>query len=137
MPEDTTTAVIRPLAGAEPSAVADFLRALSSASERLGGITRHLEAARVHDEAFGKLIDAAKVRDAYHERLPATEHNLAEARAVIEHFLAEFGDRAALDAAGSEAGAGAEAEGGVAGAGSEVGAGAGGRADGDARVENA
>jgi len=30
------------------------------------------------------------VRDAYHERLPATEHNLAEARAVIEHFLAEF-----------------------------------------------
>jgi len=96
VPEETTEAVVRAstavraLAGVAPAAVADFFKALSSASERLGGITRHLEAARVHDEAFGKLIDAAKVRDAYHERLPATEHNLAEARAVIEHFLAEF-----------------------------------------------
>jgi hypothetical protein len=81
---------IRRLAGVEPAAVADFISALNSASQLLGGITGHLEAARVHDEAFGRLIDAAKIRDAYHQRLPATEHNLAEARAVIDHFLAEF-----------------------------------------------
>lgn len=87
---DTASTAARALAGVESSAVADFLTALRSASERLGGITQHLEAARVHDEAFGKLIDAEKVRDAYHERLPATEHNLAEARDLIEHFLAEF-----------------------------------------------
>jgi hypothetical protein len=84
------SAAARALAGVESSAVAEFLSALRSASERLGGIAGQLEAARVHDEAFGKLIDAAKVRDAYHERLPATDHNLAEARDVIEHFLAEF-----------------------------------------------
>jgi hypothetical protein len=148
VPEETTTAVIRPLAGAEPSAVADFLHALSSASERLGGITRHLEAARVHDEAFGKLIDAAKVRDAYHERLPATEHNLAEARAVIEHFLAEFGARSAAEAVGGGAGGGTGGgaggrSGGGTGGGTEAaaatgaGAEADGRADADVGTENA
>lgn len=103
MPEETTngaigttaaigTGAVRTLPGVEPAVVAAFAEALTSASERLGGISSHLEAARVHDRAFGKLIDAAKVRDAYHERLPATEHNLAEARDVIEHFLAEFTD---------------------------------------------
>ena len=102
MPEETIsaadrTAVVRTLAGVESSAVAEFIRALGEASERLGGITQHLEAARVHDEAFGRLIDAAKVRDAYHQRLPATEHNLAEARAVIDHFLAEFAAVSAPD----------------------------------------
>ena len=86
----TASAAARALAGVESSAVAGFLVALRSASERLGGIAEQLETARVHDEAFGKLIDADKVRDAYHERLPATEHNLTEARDVIEHFLAEF-----------------------------------------------
>ena len=113
MPEQTTesapttgaetSAAARALAGVESSAVAGFLSALASASERLGGITQHLETARVHDEAFGKLIDADKVRDAYHERLPATEHNLAEARDVIEHFLAEF---AAVDMSGERTASG-------------------------------
>jgi predicted component of type VI protein secretion system len=94
VPEETTDVdiktTVRALKDVEPTAVATFIDALTSASERLGGIESHLEAARVHDEAFGKLIDAAKIRDAYHARLPATEHNLAEARAVIDHFLAEF-----------------------------------------------
>jgi uncharacterized membrane protein len=96
------SAAARALAGVESSAVAGFLSALRSASEQLGGITQHLEAARVHDEAFGKLIDAGKVRDAYHERLPATEHNLAEARDVIEHFLAEFAAASSEQSAGDE-----------------------------------
>jgi hypothetical protein len=90
MGDQTTESVVRALSGVESSAVAGFIESLHAASELLGGITGHLEAARVHDEAFGRLIDAAKVRDAYHQRLPATEHNLAEAREVIEHFLAEF-----------------------------------------------
>lgn len=94
MPEETTNAAIktavRALQGVEPTAVTAFIDALTRAAERLGGITSHLEAARVHDEAFGKLIDADKIREAYHARLPATEHNLAEARGVIDHFLAEF-----------------------------------------------
>lgn len=90
MPDQTTESVARTLHGVEPAAVAGFISALNTASERLGGIAGRLEAARVHDAAFGKLVDAEKVRDAYHRRLPATEHNLAEARAVIDHFLGEF-----------------------------------------------
>jgi hypothetical protein len=95
VPEETDsaaikTAVARTLPGVDPAAVTAFVGTLLSASERLAGIPSRLEAARVHDEAFGKLIDAAKVRDAYHNRLPATEHNLGEARAIIEHLLAEF-----------------------------------------------
>ncbi len=43
----------------------------------------------MHEHAFGKLIDAAKVRDAYHDRLPATQVNLTEAREVAESFVAE------------------------------------------------
>lgn len=49
-----------------------------------------LEAARVHDQAFGRLIDAQRVRDAYHERLPATEENLAAAHDSAEHLLARL-----------------------------------------------
>lgn len=95
MPEGTDnaaikTAAVRTLPGVEPAAVTAFVEALTAAAERLGGVAASLESARVHDEAFGKLIDAAKVRDAYHKRLPATEHNLGEARAVIEHLLIEF-----------------------------------------------
>ena len=57
------------------------------------GCTDHAEllaAGTVHEHAFGKLIDAAKVRDAYHGRLPATRDNLAQAREVAESFLGEF-----------------------------------------------
>ena len=106
MPEATTDVAIKPAAalkpaartlqGVDPAAVTAFVEALTAASERLSVVADRLEAARVHDEAFGKLIDADKIREAYHARLPATEHNLAEARDVIDHFLAEFAaDRAA------------------------------------------
>lgn len=94
MPEETTDVAVKAAAqtfhALDPTAVTAFIEALTTASERLGGITAHLEAANVHDEAFGKLIDADKIREAYHARLPATEHNLAEARNVIDHFLAAF-----------------------------------------------
>ena len=70
------------------------VRALVDALEALGAgcadFAEKLGAASVHEHAFGKLIDAAKVRDAYHDRLPATGVNLAEAREVAESFLAEF-----------------------------------------------
>jgi hypothetical protein len=49
-----------------------------------------LTAGSVHEHAFGKLIDAAKVCDAYHDRLPATQGNLTEAREVAEAFVVEF-----------------------------------------------
>ena len=98
MPEQPDTAVagptaaanIRPLPGVAAPTVAAFVSALTEAKDRLAGVADLLESSRVHDEAFGRLIDAAKVRDAYHNRLPATGHNLGEARAVIEHLLAEF-----------------------------------------------
>ncbi len=98
MPEQPVIAVTGPdvaangrvLPGAAASDVTGFISALVDAHSRLAAVADRLETARVHDEAFGKLIDAAKVRDAYHQRLPATEHNLDEARAVIEHLLAEF-----------------------------------------------
>ena len=80
--------------GVEAQAVPGFLASLAKASEALAAIPARLEAARVHDAAFGKLIDAAKVRDAYHQRLPATEHNIAEARALIGHYITQFGGTA-------------------------------------------
>lgn len=76
--------------GVAPLAIEGFLTSLSQASEALGAIPARLEAARVHDTAFGKLVDAAKVRDAYHERLPATEQNIAEARELIGHLINQF-----------------------------------------------
>ncbi|MGH3417131.1 MAG: hypothetical protein ACRDSS_11735 [Actinocrinis sp.] len=92
MPDQTTMSLAGTLRDVEPAAVAGFISALNSASRQLGAIAGRLEDARVHDAAFGKLVDADKVRDAYHRRLPATEQNLSEARAVIEHFLGEFAD---------------------------------------------
>lgn len=76
--------------------VPGFLAGLAQASETLGAIPARLEAGRVHDVAFGKLFDAAKVRDAYHQRLPATIENIAEARQLIDHFITEFGGTAIL-----------------------------------------
>ena len=98
MPEQPVIEVTSPVAaangrtlpGAAPLDVTGFINALVDARSRLTAVAERLETARVHDEAFGKLIDAAKVRDAYHQRLPATGHNLDEARAVIEHLLTEF-----------------------------------------------
>jgi hypothetical protein len=77
--------------GVPQHSVPGFLAGLAQASETLGAVPARLEAGRVHDVAFGKLIDAAKVRDAYHQRLPATAENIAEARLLIDHFIAEFG----------------------------------------------
>jgi hypothetical protein len=84
-------AALRHLPGVEPAVVSAFMAALAAARTTLDAIPRRLEAARVHDDAFGKLIDAHKVRDAYHERLPATGHNIDEACSVIDHLTAEFG----------------------------------------------
>ncbi|HEV3170148.1 MAG TPA: hypothetical protein VGZ32_07400 [Actinocrinis sp.] len=80
----------RPLPGVDPAAVSAFVAALDAARTTLLEVPTRLEAARVHDDAFGKLIDAHKVRDAYHERLPATERNITEACEVIEHLTGEF-----------------------------------------------
>ena len=103
--------------GVAHDAVPGFLAGLAQASERLGAIPARLEAARVHDAAFGKLFDAAKVRDAYHQRLPATEENITEARQLINHFLGEFGgtplelppEAVAAAAAGATAGSESQA----------------------------
>ncbi len=82
--------LVRVLPGVEPGragAVVDALDAVRAACITFG---EQLTAAGVHEHAFGKLIDAAKVRDAYHDRLPATQVNLTEAREVAESFVAEF-----------------------------------------------
>ncbi|HEU5331664.1 MAG TPA: hypothetical protein VFU73_02845 [Actinocrinis sp.] len=81
---------LRALPGVEPAVVSAFVAALAAARGTLDAIPQRLEAARVHDEAFGKLIDAHKVRDAYHDRLPATEHNIDEACSILDHLTAEF-----------------------------------------------
>jgi hypothetical protein len=82
--------LVRVLPGVEP----DLVRALVGALESVGAacvtFEERLAAAGVPEHAFGKLIDAAKVRDAYHDRLPATKVNLTEAREVAESFVAEF-----------------------------------------------
>ncbi|MBR7824918.1 hypothetical protein KDK95_01255 [Actinospica sp. MGRD01-02] len=82
--------LVRVLLGVET----DLVRALVGALESVGAacvtFEEQLGAAGVHEHAFGKLIDAAKVRDAYHDRLPATKVNLTEAREVAESFIAEF-----------------------------------------------
>jgi len=83
-------AALRALPGVESAAVSAFVAALAAARATLDAIPARLEAARVHDEAFGKLIDAHKVRDAYHDRLPATEHNIDEACSILDHLTAEF-----------------------------------------------
>jgi len=70
--------------------VSAFVAALAAARTTLDAIPQRLEAARVHDEAFGKLIDAHKVCDAYHDRLPATEHNIDEACSILDQLTAEF-----------------------------------------------
>ena len=67
-----------------------LVEAFDALTEKCADLSGQLEAGAVHEHAFGKLIDASKVRDAYHDRLPATEGNLREAREVAEAFLAEF-----------------------------------------------
>ena len=91
-------AACRPLPGVDPAAVSAFVAALDAARKTLLEVPARLEAARVHDDAFGKLIDAHKVRDAYHERLPATERNIGEACEIIDHLTGEFAAAAAVRA---------------------------------------
>ena len=85
-----------------PELVRALVDALASMEAGFAQFAARLEAGSVHEHAFGKLIDASKVREAYHERLPATQANLAEAAEVAREFLAEF--TAAPAAAGPQAG---------------------------------
>lgn len=65
-----------------------FVAALRTAEASLREVPGKLEGARVHDFAFGKMFEATQVRDAYHQRLPETETDIAEACEVIDHFVA-------------------------------------------------
>ena len=65
-----------------------FVAALRAAEASLREVPGKLEGARVHDFAFGKMFEATEVRDAYHNRLPETEKDIAEACEVIDHFVA-------------------------------------------------
>jgi hypothetical protein len=74
----------------EPSLVRTLVDALGALDASCVEFDNRLDAGGVHEHAFGKLVDAAKVRDAYHDRLPAMKVNLAEARDVARSFTAEF-----------------------------------------------
>jgi len=82
--------LVRDLPGVPPGPVRALVEALASLDEGFARFAGRLEAGAVHEHAFGRLIDAAKVRDAYHDRLPKTKINLAEASGVARSFLAEF-----------------------------------------------
>ena len=82
--------LVRVLAGVDAGLVRALVGALEAVGTACITFGERLDAGGVHEHAFGKLIDAAKVRDAYHDRLPATKVNLSEAREVGEEFLAEF-----------------------------------------------
>ena len=70
-----------------------FVAALRTARASLREVPGKLEGARVHDFAFGKMFEATEVRDAYHQRLPETEKDIAEACEVIDHFVAGLSER--------------------------------------------
>jgi hypothetical protein len=82
--------LVRDLPGVAPELVRALVEAFDALTEKCTDLSGRLEAGAVHEHAFGKLIDATKVCDAYHDRLPATKANLAEAREVAAAFLAEF-----------------------------------------------
>jgi hypothetical protein len=82
--------LVRVLPEVEPGLVAALVDALDAVGAACVTFGEQLDGAGVHEHAFGKLIDAAKVRDAYHDRLPATKVNLTEAREVAVDFVAEF-----------------------------------------------
>ena len=76
------------MSGSQPTAATEeFAAALRVAEAAMREIPGKLEGARVHDWAFGKLFEATEVRDAYHQRLPETEKDVAEACEVIDHFI--------------------------------------------------
>jgi hypothetical protein len=87
-----------------------FVAALRAAEASLREVPGKLEGARVHDFAFGKMFEATEVREAYHQRLPETEKDIAEACEVIDHFIGGLGGGHAIganpagpDPAGSQA----------------------------------
>jgi hypothetical protein len=82
--------LVRDLPGVAPELVRALVESLTAMEAGFADFAAALEAGSVHEHAFGKLIDAAKVRDAYHERLPATRVNLAEAGEVARDLRAEF-----------------------------------------------
>jgi len=91
---DGENGAVRRLPGVAPERVRALVDALAEVERRCGALASSLEGAMVHEHAFGKLIDAGKVRDAYHDRLPKAKENLAEAGAVAREFLAEFAEPA-------------------------------------------
>lgn len=84
--------------GVRPDPMAAFVAALQVAEASLREVPGKLEEARVHDFAFGKMFEATEVRDAYHQRLPETETDIAEACEVIDHFIAGLSERHAIAA---------------------------------------
>lgn|GEM_PF-3467721 len=84
--------------GVRPDPVDAFVAALRVAEASLREVPGKLEGARVHDFAFGKMFEATEVRDAYHQRLPETEKDIAEACEVIDHFIAGLSERHAIAA---------------------------------------
>jgi hypothetical protein len=82
--------LVRDLPGVDGALVSALVEALGALEAGFAEFAGHLEAGGVHEHAFGKLIDAAKVRDAYHDRLPATKLNLSDAGEVARTFLNEF-----------------------------------------------
>jgi hypothetical protein len=101
---DGENGAVRQLPGVAPERVRALVDALAEVERRCAAVAASLEAATVHEHAFGKLIDAGKVRDAYHDRLPKAKENLAEAGAVAREFLAEFAGPAAAVPPPREAG---------------------------------
>lgn len=82
--------LVRDLPQVDGALLRALLDALGGLEAGFSDFSAKLEAATVHEHAFGKLIDASKVREAYHDRLPATKLNLSEAGDVARDFLREF-----------------------------------------------
>jgi hypothetical protein len=82
--------LVRDLPGVERPLVQALADALGALEAGFCEFSERLEAGAVHERAFGKLVDAGKVRDAYHDRLPATKRNLSDAGEVVRAFLREF-----------------------------------------------
>ncbi len=69
------------------NAVEEFVATLREAKVTLGRAGARIAAARVDDDAFGKVFEAGEVRAAYHTRLPAIELDIATAEEVLGHFI--------------------------------------------------
>lgn len=72
----------------------EIARALLAADGALASIPAALRDAALDTGAFGKLFEANALREAYQERLPATEAGIAKARAGIDALNAALDDPA-------------------------------------------